>query len=67
MIPLTCSQPSSISALILGLDVFFRSVSPELEKWKGDVRNKFLSCLDAKVPKVYPRAKVVQGRCALRK
>ena len=28
------------------------------------MRNEFTSCLDAKVPGVYPRAGVVEERCA---
>ena len=51
--------------LILGWDVFFRSASPGLKEWKGDVRNEFLSHLDAEVPRVYPRAEVAEGRRAL--
>ena len=64
LIPLKSSQPSSILALILGLDVFFRSASPELKKWKADVRNELSSRLDTEVPVVYPRAEVVEGRRA---
>ena len=48
IIPSTSSQPSSISGLILGLDIFVRSASPELSRgmtcvlqiktWCGKVR-----------------------------
>ena len=64
IIPLTSSQPSSISALILGLDVFFRSASPKFE-WKENVRNEFSICLDTDVHGVYPRAKVAKRRRVL--
>ena len=53
--------------LILGWDVFFRSASPGLKKWREDVRNEFSSRLDGKVPGVYPRAELAEGRRALRR
>ena len=64
IIPSKFSQPSSMSVLILGLDIFVRSASPELKQWKEDVRNEFSSRLDAKVPGVYPKAEVAEGRRA---
>ena len=66
MIPSTFSQPSNISALILGLDVFFRSASAEFER-RENVRSEFSSHLDAGVLGVHPRAEVAEGRRALRR
>ena len=48
----------------MGWDIFFQSVSSELEQ-RENVCNEFLSHPDAEVPEVYFGAKVAEGRCVL--
>ena len=52
--------------LILGWDVFFRSASAEFER-RENVRSEFSNRLDGKVPGVYSRAEVAEGRRVLRR
>lgn len=58
---------SRIATLIFWAQTPSLCIFPKLKQQRKDMHNEFSSHHNAKVPNVYPRAKVAQERCALHK